>query len=66
MNLLSVSHQVILRGFVLNADNTLTEGAAAVAFLLPAFLVGNFDYPFLHTPTCLLLYYHREPQLSIE
>lgn len=35
-------------------------GTAAVAFLLPAFLVGNFDYPFLHTPTCFLLYHHLD------
>jgi hypothetical protein len=60
MNLLSVSHQVIHCGGGLNADNTLTEGTAAVAFLLPAFLVGNFDYPFLHTPTCFLLYHHLD------
>ncbi len=60
MNLLSVSHQVIHHGVGLDTDNTLTEGTAAVAFLLPAFLVGNFNYPFLQTPTSFLLYHYLD------
>ena len=58
MHLISVLQEVMHGGARLDVDNTLTDGAAAIAFLLLAVLASHHNLLLLHGSACLLLH-HR-------